>query len=67
MFFVFFWDNFKTRKDEFEDLRQWWDIGKVKIRMLCQQYTFNVTRDITRSMEKLETEIVELQDLADAT
>lgn len=55
------------RKDEFEGLRQWWDIGKVKIMMLCQQYTFSVTRDITRSMKKLETEIVELQDLADAT
>ena len=42
-------------------LRQWWDHGKTQIRLLCQQHTLNVTRDATRSMKDLETNIVELE------
>ncbi len=33
--------------------------------MLCQQYAFNVSRDITQAMKKLESEIVSLQASAD--
>lgn len=40
---------------------------KIKIKQLCLQYTLNVTRDMTRSMKALESEIVKLQDLADST
>ena len=36
---------------------------KWKIRLVCQQYTLNGARDITRSMEDLEIEIAELQNL----
>lgn len=38
---------FKNRKQDFKSLRQWWDCGKAEIKQLCQQYTLNVTRDIT--------------------
>ncbi|WP_213080652.1 hypothetical protein, partial [Escherichia coli] len=31
------------------------------------QYTLNVTRDMTKSLKDLESEIVRLQDLADST
>jgi len=63
--FCFFWSQFKLRKQEFNDLREWWDYGKIEIKMLCQQYAFNVSRDITRQMRLLESEIVKLQALAD--
>ncbi|KAJ4948663.1 hypothetical protein JOQ06_020193, partial [Pogonophryne albipinna] len=46
---------------------QWWDVGKVKIKQLCLQYTFNVTKDMARSLRALEREVVELQGLADST
>ncbi len=65
--FVYFWKDFRSRKQEFASLRQWWDHGKVEIRMLCQQYTLGVTHDIIRSMNDLEMEVVELQVSADST
>ncbi len=58
---MFFWSQFKLRKHCFIDLRQWWDCGKIEIQLLCQQYAFNVSRDITQAMKKLESEIVSLQ------
>ncbi len=61
--FSYFWNNFKLRKQCFENLRQWWDNGKVEIKSLCQQYTFNVSRSTTQSMRKLELEILKLQEL----
>lgn len=65
--FIFFWKVFKTRKEDFRSLKQWWDCGKVEIKQLCQQYTLNVSRDITKSMRDLEIEIVELQSSAEFT
>lgn len=38
----------------FKNMREWWDYGKIEVKVFCQQYTFNVSRDITRSMKKLE-------------
>ncbi|KAK3562046.1 hypothetical protein QTP86_025228, partial [Hemibagrus guttatus] len=46
---------------------QWWDHGKVLIQQLCREYTVNITRDITKSLEDLEIGIVELQALAEST
>lgn len=59
--FECFWNNYRQTKSEYSSLQQWWDVGKGKIKQLCQQYTLNVTRDMARSMKALETEIVELQ------
>ena len=35
--FKFFKSQWSTKKDFF-DLLTWWDIGKIKIKQLCQQY-----------------------------
>ncbi|KAK3507336.1 hypothetical protein QTP70_014842, partial [Hemibagrus guttatus] len=47
--------------------RQWWDHDMVLIQQLCREYTVNITRDITKSLEDLEIGIVELQALAEST
>ncbi|KAK3537917.1 hypothetical protein QTP70_024571 [Hemibagrus guttatus] len=47
--------------------RQWWDHGKVLIQQLCREYSVNITRDITKSLEDLEIGLVELQVLAEST
>ncbi|KAK3523126.1 hypothetical protein QTP86_017712 [Hemibagrus guttatus] len=47
--------------------RQWWDHGKVLIQQLCREYTVNITRDITKSLEDLEIGIVDLQAVAEST
>ncbi len=31
-FFEIFWQKWKMKKSSFENLRQWWDIGKVNIK-----------------------------------
>ncbi|KAI7801458.1 pol-like protein [Triplophysa rosa] len=61
-----FWEKFKFEKNCYRNLRQWWDCGKVNIKILCQQYAFNVSRDITRSIRELESEIINLQNLVEA-
>lgn len=65
--FSFFWEEYRNTKHEFQSVQQWWDFGKVQIRQFCQQYTHNVTREIRRSLENLETEINECQQLAEST
>ncbi|KAI3370929.1 hypothetical protein L3Q82_023482, partial [Scortum barcoo] len=56
---IYFWNIFKTRKEDFTSVKQWWECGKIEIKQLCQQYILNVSQDI-KSMRDLETEIVEL-------
>ncbi len=65
--FKYFWSGYTKTKAEYTSLQQWWDIGKVKIKQLCLQYTLNVTRDMTKSMKVLENEIEDLQRLANST
>lgn len=40
--------------------QQWWDDGKIQIQQLCRMYTLNASRNISRSLEDLEKEILEL-------
>ena len=65
--FRFFWTSFRKEKRDFSSYRQWWDHGKILIQQLCQEYTANVTRDITKSLRELEIDIVELQALTEST
>ncbi|KAK3510999.1 hypothetical protein QTP70_027845 [Hemibagrus guttatus] len=53
----------KQEKAAFSSLQLWWDFTKAQIKVFCQQYTLNVTRDIVGSLKALEIEIVELQRL----
>ena len=38
-------------------MQQWWDIGKTLIWQFCKQYTRNITKQITRSLQDLETKV----------
>uniref|UniRef100_A0A3Q3B436 Reverse transcriptase domain-containing protein n=1 Tax=Kryptolebias marmoratus TaxID=37003 RepID=A0A3Q3B436_KRYMA len=63
----FFWTGFRQEKGDFTCLKQWWDHGKVQIKLLSQQHTLNVTRDIAGSIRDLEMNIVELERLSEST
>ena len=65
--FACVWGIHQSQKSSFPSLQQWWDIGKVQVKLFCQQYTRNVTKHITRSLQDLEIEVVELQELVDST
>ncbi len=57
----------KIQKIDFISLQQWWDFGKVQIKQLCQQYNCNVTKVLMKSVKVLESEVEELQGLAEVT
>lgn len=65
--FKAFWVEFCECKTTFSSLQQWWDFGKMQIQQLCKQYSRNITSDRTRSIEILEAELVEFQNLAYST
>ena len=65
--FIYFWRGFRERKGDFICSKQWWDHGKVQIKQLCQQYTLNVSRNMTKSIKDLEVDIVELQSSSQST
>ncbi len=59
--------NHQNTKNDFISLQQWWDFGKVQIKQLCQQYNCNVTKVLMKSVKALESEVEELQGLAEDT
>ena len=61
------WTEYRKCKGDYTSLQQWWDVGKCRIRQLCQQHTLNVRRDRARSMRELEIEVVDLPSLAEST
>ncbi len=65
--FVSFWKNHQNTKNYFISLQQWWDFGKVQIKQLCQQYNCYVTKVLIKSVKALESEVEELQGLAEGT
>ncbi len=36
--FKLFWAYWRTKKQEFPSLTHWWEVGKAKIRVFCQQF-----------------------------
>ncbi len=38
-YFVSFWNYWREKKNGFENLKQWWEVGKTQIKLCCQQYT----------------------------
>lgn len=60
------WGNWRSQKQQCSSLQQWWDLGKVQIRLFCQHYTLDATRSRNAAMTELEREIVELESRADS-
>lgn len=62
--FKMFWESYKNERANFSSIQKWWDFGKIQIKMLCQQYTRNITKETVKSIDILEKEILKLQDMA---
>lgn len=54
-----FW---RLRKDDFENLAQWWEVGKTQIRIFCQPNTKPTVALERISAEQLERGINILED-----
>lgn len=62
--FTFFGENFRNEKVYFSSLQSCWDFGKTQIKIFCQQYTQNITKETVKSIRVLETEILSFQERA---
>ena len=58
--FVFFWEDWRGRKQQFESLKQWWENGKAQIKMFCQQYTALSTGRLKSAVGALEEKFLEI-------
>ncbi len=61
----------EKKKNDFENLKQWWEVGKTQIKLCCQQYTAYCTttqretiKALERDIESIETEILRRNDPA---
>jgi len=46
----------------YDDIKQRWDIGKVQIRVFCQQYSSYSKRTLKTRIQDLENEISDIED-----
>lgn len=55
--FEMFWKEWVSKKKDFDNLIQWWEIGKTQIKIFCQQYSCFSTRKIKQKISEIEQEI----------
>ncbi len=55
--FKVFWNNWKLKKSSFENLCQWWDVGKGNIRLFCQNYAFHTSTIVKTTVQTLQKDI----------
>lgn len=60
--FLIFWEEWRRRKGDFTSLGTWWEVGKVQIKIFCQQYTAHTNAKIRGAVEHLEREITNLEN-----
>uniref|UniRef100_A0A3B3DKH2 Reverse transcriptase domain-containing protein n=1 Tax=Oryzias melastigma TaxID=30732 RepID=A0A3B3DKH2_ORYME len=52
--FRFFWAQWGLKRQNFESLIQWWDVGKTQIRVFCQQYSSHSTKRLKDTVQALQ-------------
>lgn len=59
--FETFWQQWKMCKGSFESLKQWWEVGKINIKLFCQQHTANSTNKIRETIQSIEKDISSIE------
>ncbi|XDV25251.1 hypothetical protein PO909_029197 [Leuciscus waleckii] len=59
--FYFFWENWKNEKCLYENVIQWWEVGKAHIRDFCQQYASHTSLIFKKTLVLLEKEIIDIE------
>ncbi len=55
--FKLFWNCWVEQKNDYDNLLQWWEIGKTQIKNFCQQFLAYSSCNIKHEMTKLEKDI----------
>ncbi|CAM2111996.1 unnamed protein product [Caretta caretta] len=56
-----FWLAWQGQQHAFPSAQRWWDLGKVRARLFCCDYTWGTSRRRNAAIEQLEWEVSELE------
>uniref|UniRef100_A0A452HFR9 Reverse transcriptase domain-containing protein n=1 Tax=Gopherus agassizii TaxID=38772 RepID=A0A452HFR9_9SAUR len=56
-----FWLAWRGQRRAFSSVRRWWDLGKVRARLFCRDYTRGASRRRDAAIGQLEREVLELE------
>ncbi|CAM2111060.1 unnamed protein product [Caretta caretta] len=66
MSFREFWLAWREQWRAFPSVRRWWDLGKVRAKLFCRDYTRGTSRRRNAAIEQLEREVLEMERRLDA-
>ncbi|CAM5133780.1 unnamed protein product [Natator depressus] len=61
MSFQEFWLAWQGQRCAFPLVRRWWDLGKMRARLFCRDYTRGTSRRRNVAIEQLEREVLEME------
>ncbi|CAM5093569.1 unnamed protein product [Eretmochelys imbricata] len=61
MSFREFWLAWREQRRAFPSARRWWDLGKVRAKLFCRDYTWGTSRRRNAAIEQLEREVLEME------
>ncbi|CAM2117341.1 unnamed protein product [Caretta caretta] len=61
MSFREFWLAWRRQRLAFPSAQRWWDLGKVRVRLFCRDYTQGTSRRRNAAIDQLEREVLELE------
>ncbi|CAM2118286.1 unnamed protein product [Caretta caretta] len=61
MSFREFWLAWREQWRAFPSVRRWWDLGKVRAKLFCRDYTRGTSRRRNAAIEQLEREVLEME------
>ncbi|CAM2118303.1 unnamed protein product [Caretta caretta] len=56
-----FWLAWQEQQHAFPSARRWWDLGKVRAKLFCRDYTRGTSRRRNAAIEQLEQEVLEME------
>ncbi|CAM2102543.1 unnamed protein product [Caretta caretta] len=56
-----FWLAWQEQRRAFPLARRWWDLGKVRAKLFCRDYTRGTSRRRNAATEQLEREVIEME------
>jgi ATP-dependent Lon protease len=66
--FKIWWDNWKIEKNKYNDIREWWDLAKNKIKLLTMEISRNLNcKQNKKEIDRLERRLDKLKLIANET
>ncbi|CAM5093646.1 unnamed protein product, partial [Natator depressus] len=56
-----YWLAWREQRRAFPSARRWWDLGKVRAKLFCRDYTRGTSRRRNAAIEQLEQEVLKME------